>query len=322
MSSNEQQPPSAWRPLIDEWVRRESQLRPHQPVVGESVRVRDAVEVGDHAYVLLSYDVDSPWPAEEDVASGDAAAEHTAVIQAERVRQPWHERDSTRARTAWRTKDGAVTVHEHLLGTRRAYSGHVAAGGGNVELSFEGGEPVDATVVDGWFLAVVGDERRVQSIAVDGSDAAALEAADVASLLPDPNFARAGADAMYFSPLDLRSVIPVIQWKRSRDVVVVATCIEQYDEGGMLRLRIDGIRADDDTFVSWPRVTLTVGGNELPSAVCGEYSLADTISLDIGFRPWLPAGATHLGIEVEGIRGAEGEIGTVEFEVSLRGSAG
>ena len=98
MSDANPQPPSAWRPLIDEWVRRESQLRPHLPVVGDSVRVRDAVEVGDHAYVLLSYDVDSPWPAEEDDSSG--AGEHTAVIQAERVRQPWHERDSTRARTA------------------------------------------------------------------------------------------------------------------------------------------------------------------------------------------------------------------------------
>ncbi|MCW2928337.1 MAG: hypothetical protein JWM86_2305, partial [Thermoleophilia bacterium] len=114
-------PPSAWRPLIDEWVKRESQLRPHMPVLGDTVRVRDAVEVGDQAYVLLSYDVDSPWPKEEDLTS-IGSGELTAVIQAERVRQPWHERDSTRARTAWRTTDGTVTIHEHLLGARRAFS--------------------------------------------------------------------------------------------------------------------------------------------------------------------------------------------------------
>lgn len=310
--------PSAWRPLIDEWVQREGQLRPHLPVVGESVRVRDAVEVGDHAYVLLSYDVDSPWPAEEDVAALGGSAEHTAVIQAERVRQPWHERDSTRARTAWRTADGTVIVHEHLLGTRRAFSGQVPVGAGTVTLSFSEGDAVDATVVDGWFLAVVPDARRVRGIAIDGASAADLEPADFTSLLPDPSFERQGADAMYFSPLDLRTVHPLVQWQRVGGIVVVATCVEQYDEGGMLRLRIDGIRADDDTFVSWPRVTLSVGGQELPSAVCGEYSLADTISLDIGFRPWLPAGTTHLGISVEGIRGAGGEIGPVELEVALR----
>ncbi len=315
--TSQEHPPSAWRPLIDEWVRRESQLRPHQPVVGDSVRVRDAVEVGDHAYVLLSYDVDSPWPAEEDVQGADAAV-NTAVIQAERVRQPWHERDSTRSRTAWRTTDGTVTVYEHLLGTRRAYSGRVAANGAQVALSFESGDPVDATVVDGWFLAVVGDERRLQSIAIDDAEATTVESAELASLLPDPNFARAGADAMYFSPLDLRTVLPLVQWQRSGDVVVVATCIEQYDEGGMLRLRVDGIRADDDTFVSWPRVTLFVDDQELPSAVCGEYSLADTISLDIGFRPWLPAGASRMRVLVEGVRGANGEIEPVELDVSVR----
>ncbi len=315
MSDSKQQQPSAWRPLIDEWVKRESQLRPHQPVVGDSVRVRDAVEVGDHAYVLLSYDVDSPWPAEEDDSS--AANAHTAVIQAERVRQPWHERDSTRARTAWRTTDGTVTVHEHLLGSRRAFSGQVPAGGGSIELAFADGEPVAATVVDGWFLAVVGDDRRVQAIRVDDADTHELEAADAASLLPEPSFERAGADAMYFSPLDLRTVHSVVQWQRSGQVVVVATCIEQYDEGGLLRLRIDGIRADDDTFVSWPRVSLQVDGQDIASAVCGEYSLADTISLDIGFRPWLPAGARTLTIRVDGIRGERGEIGEVVLEAEL-----
>lgn len=320
MTSNESTPPSAWRPLIDEWVAREGQLRPHLPVLGDSVRVRDAVEVGDQAYVLLSYDVDSPWPKEEDV-SGGGANEHTAVIQAERVRQPWHERDSTRARTAWRTSDGTVTVHEHLLGPRRAFSGQVQADASTVTLSFAGGEPVDATVVDGWFLAVVPEGLRAQGVAIDGADASELEPADVASMLPDPSFARSGADAMYFSPLDLRTVHSLVQWQRVEDVVVVATCLEQYDEGGMLRLRIDGIRADDDTFVSWPRVSLFVDGVELSSAVCGEYSLADTISLDIGLRPWLPAGASRMQVRVAGIRGAGGEIEPVELDVKLPPSA-
>jgi hypothetical protein len=312
-----QQPPSAWRPLIDDWVKRETQLRPHLPVVGDSVRVRDAVEVGDHAYVLLSYDVDSPWPAEEDVRQA-GGGEHTAVIQAERVRQPWHERDSTRSRTAWQATDGSVVVHEHVLDSRRAFSGSVSAGGTSISIDFDEGEPTQATLVDGWFLAVVPDGCRIRAVRVDEGESLELEAADVSSLLPDPSFARAGADAMYFSPLDLRTVHPVVQWKRSGDVVVVATCLEQYDEGGMLRLRIDGIRADDDTFVNWPRVMLMIGSSELPSAVCGEYSLADTISLDIGFRPWLPAGASQLGVMVEGIRGRTGEIEPIELEIDLR----
>ncbi len=316
----ESTPPSAWRPLIDEWVAREGQLRPHLPVLGDSVRVRDAVEVGDQAYVLLSYDVDSPWPKEEDVAT-PGGAEHTAVIQAERVRQPWHERDSTRARTAWRTSDGTVSVHEHLLGPRRAFSGQVLAAASKVTISFDEGDAVDATVVDGWFLAVVPEGRRVQRVAIDDADATELERSDVAALLPDPSFARAGADAMYFSPLDLRTVHSLVQWQRRGEIVVVATCMEQYDEGGMLRLRIDGIRADDDTFVMWPRVTLYVDDVELSSAVCGEYSLADTISLDIGLRPWLPAGASRLRVVVEGIRGATGEIEPVELDVKLPPSA-
>lgn len=309
-------PPSAWRHLIDDWVEREGQLRPHLPVLGDSVRVRDAVEVGDQAYVLVSYDIDSPWPAEEDV-TGTGASAYTAVIQAERVRQPWHERDSTRARTAWKSADGDVTIYEHLLGPRRAFSGQAPARAGSVTIAFDEGEAIDATVVDGWFLAVVPEGRRAQRVAVDGAEATKLERADMPSMLPDPSFARAGADAMYFSPLDLRTVHSLVRWQRAGGVVVVATCLEQYDEGGMLRLRIDGIRADDDTFVAWPRVVLNIDGEELPSAVCGEYSLADTISLDIGFRPWLPAGATQLGIRIEGIRGAAGEVEPIELDVAL-----
>jgi len=308
--------PSAWRPLIDEWVSREGQLRPHLPVRGESVRVRDAVEMGDQAYVLLSFDVDAPWPAAEDIAGG-GGAEQTAVIQAERVRQPWHERDSTRATTAWRTTDGTVTVHEHLLGPRRAFSGQVPAGASKVTIGFSEGEAVDATVVDGWFLTVVPGERRASSVSLDGRDQERLERSDPGGVLPDPTFARTAGDAMYFSPLDLRSVLPVVQWQRIGEIVVVATCLEQYDEGGVLRIRIDGTRADDDTFVTWPSVSLAIDGLELSSAVCGEYSLADTISLDIGFRPWLPADVEMVSMCVEGIRGAQGQIGPVELDLRL-----
>ncbi|MCW2956247.1 MAG: hypothetical protein JWO69_1116 [Thermoleophilia bacterium] len=304
--------PSAWSHLIGEWAAREAKLRPHLPVLADSVRVRDAVEVGDHAYVLLSFDVDSPWPSEEDVKGA-----HTAVIQAERVRQPWHERDSTRAATTWRTTDGSLTVHEHLLGTSRVYTGQVDAADGAIKVHLEEGEPLDATVVDGWFLAVGGPKDRVAGINVTGSDVLELERVDVGSLLGDPTFARAAGDAMYFSPLDLRSVIPLVRWTRHGDIVVVATCIEQYDEGGMLRIRIDGIRADDDTFVTWPRGILMADGVEIASAVCGEYSLADTISLDIGFRPWLPEGTKALTLRVEGVRGAQGEVDAIELDIPL-----
>ena len=126
---------------------------------------------------------------------------------------------------------------------------------------------------------------------------------------------------MYFSPLDLRSVIPIVQWVRSGEVVAVATCLEQYDEGGMLRLRIDGIRADDDTFVTWPTGTLAIDGEEIGSVVCGEYSLADTISLDIGFRPWLPTSAREMSVRIEGVRGAKGEIEPMTLAIRLPGAS-
>lgn len=311
---SEQQAPSAWRPLIDAWAERERQLRPHQPVLPDRVFVRDAVEVGDHAYVLVSYEVDTPWPAEEDV-TGAGNVPLTAVIQAERTRQPWMERDSTRSRTPWSNEDGTLHVAEHVLGVRRVYSGRVETGE-HVGLYLDGAAtPITATVVDGWFVAVASEDLPLRFVAIDGGEQIAMHRVDVMGMLPDPTFARPGADPMYFSPLDLRTVIPIVQWVRSGDVVVVATCIEQYDEGGMLRLRIDGTRADEDTFVTWPRVSLFVDGQELPSAVCGEYSLADTISLDIGFRPWLPAGTVELGIRVDGIRGAAGDIGTIDLDV-------
>jgi hypothetical protein len=307
--SNEQ-PPSAWKPLIDDWVERERQLRPHLPVKGESVRVRDAVEVGDQAYVLLSFDVDHPWPTEENLGDSDAraAGAHTAVLQAERNRLPWRERDSTRSASSWSDADDTVVVHEHLLGTRRAFSGSVVAATEHVQLEFEDGDPVEATVVDGWFLAIVPDERRVRSVTLDEGTTIALRRSDVDALLAGSPFDRDSSDAMYFSPLDLRSVIPIVQWVRSGDVVAVATCIEQYDEGGILRLRIDGVRTDDDTFVTWPAGTLEIDGKEIGSSVCGESALADTISLDIGFRPWLPTSAREIAVRIDSVRGAQGEL--------------
>lgn len=313
------QQPSAWRHLIDEWTQRELQLRPHLPVVASTVRVRDAVEVGDHAYVLLSYDVESPWPAEEDVVDADAT-EHTAIIQAERLRQPWYERDSTRARTVWRSVEAGVVVHEYVLGDHRAFSGQMAGEGNRVVLEFSEGNPVEATIVNGWFLAVNDSGKKLISISVDGAEKSRLEVAEIASMLPDPSFARSGADAMYFSPLDLRTVHSIVQWQRAGNIVAVVTCIEQYDEGGIVRLRIDGIRVDDDVFVAWPRVSLMAGEQEIPSALCGEYALADTISLDIGFRPWFAAGVDKLKIRIDGIRGAAGEVAPIELVVSLSSS--
>ncbi|MCW2960240.1 MAG: hypothetical protein JWM25_1704 [Thermoleophilia bacterium] len=309
---SETRQPSAWSHLIGEWAAREAQLRPHLPVLADSVRVRDAVEVGDHAYVLLSFDVDSPWPSEEDVSGAN-----TAVIQAERVRQPWHERDSTRAATTWRTTDGQLTVHEHMLGTSRVFSGEVPDADGAIQVHLEGGNALSATVVDGWFLAVGSSSDRIHALEPASGTKLELERVDVGNLLSEPSFARSAGDAMYFSPLDLRSVVPLVRWTRTEEIVVVATCIEQYDEGGMLRLRIDGTRADDDTFVSWPRITLFADGKEISSAVCGEYSLADTISLDLGFRPWLPQGTKTLGVRVEGVRGARGEVAPIELDVQL-----
>lgn len=311
--STEESHPTTWKPLIDDWVEREKQLRPHLPVKGESVRVRDAVEVGDQAYVLLSFDVDHPWPTEENIGAEDgqgASGAHTAVLQAERNRLPWRERDSTRSASSWRDDEGTVVVHEHLLGTRRAFSGSVRpdAGSERVQLEFEDGDPVEATVVDGWFLAIVPDERRVRSITLGAGTQVKLSRSDVDALLAGSAFDRDSSDAMYFSPLDLRSVIPLVQWVRSGDVVAVATCIEQYDEGGILRLRIDGVRTDDDTFVTWPAGTLEIDGKEVGSSVCGESALADTISLDIGFRPWLPTSAREIAVRIDSVRGAQGEL--------------
>lgn len=322
--------PSAWKQLIDEWVARERRLHPDASIREESVRVRDSVEIDDQAFVLVSYHVDHPWPEEED-AHGDSRSANTAVLQAVRVRQPWVERDATRSLGELHTPDGIVRVHEHVLGARRAYSGMVtgdhADGAGEVELRFDEGHTQRTTLVDGWFLAVVPERWRIEGVALPaasgGGDTYESELVrdDLGELLAAaPERARRAAQAMYFSPLDLRSVVPLVQWERVGDVVVVASSLEQYDEGGMLRVRIDGVRADDDLFVSWPTISLSSGDRQLVSAVCGEYGMADTLSVDVGFRPWLAPDAEELLVRVSDLRGAEGPIPPVELRLSMRQS--
>lgn len=313
--------PSAWQSLVDHWVEREARLRPDEPIRDGSVQVRDCVEVGDQAYVLVSYDIDNPWPTEED-APGDGRMANTAVLQAARVRTPWAERDATRSHVRHTAIDGSAWLHEHLLTGRRAWSGAARAGAERVRLEFEDGEPVEAPVVDGWFLAVVSADQRIRGIAVDGG-----EPVQVARTQFDELFAEgSGADQrrgepMYFSPLDLRSVLPIVCWERSGDTVVVASSLEQYDEGGIVRLRIDGIRLDEDALRSWPRVSLSVDGAELASGICGEYALGDTMSVDIGFRPWLAAGST-LQLQVEDLRGPDGRVRPMTLDVAVPASAG
>lgn len=310
--------PSAWKPLIDEWVDRESRVRPHTPIRPDSVRVRDAVEIDDQAYILVSFDTDRPWPAEEDTP-GDERSRNTAVLQAARVRTPWSERDATRALSRYVASEANVCIHEHLLGTMRAWSGTIdVPAAKHVAVAFDDDHAVDATVVDGWFLAVAPSDRRIVSISIDGGDAIAVTHDAATDMYPDPSFQVASsADPMYFSPLDIRAVLPIVQWQRSGSTVVVATSIEQYDDGGVLRLRIDGIRLDDDTFVTWPMVALEADGQPMSSAVCGEFALADTISLDIGFKPWLAPESSKLLIRVEGMRGPSGQVDPVVLEVTL-----
>jgi hypothetical protein len=316
--------PSAWKPLIDEWVARERRLHPDAPIRDESVRVRDSVEIDDQAFVLLSFDVNHPWPVEED-APGDSRSANTAVLQAARVRQPWVERDATRALGELHTPDGQVRVYEHVLGARRAFSGSVAeaalGGGTEVELCFDDEHSARATVVDGWFLAIVPESWRLRRVLVPGAEGydSELVRDDLGELLASaPERARSAAHAIYFSPLDLRSVMPLVQWQRAGAVVVVASSLEQYDQGGLLRLRIDGVRADDDLFVSWPSVSLRAGDKTLMSAVCGEYGMADTLTVDVGFRPWLSPDVDELVVRVSDLRGAEGPVEPIELRLSMR----
>jgi hypothetical protein len=315
--------PTAWKPLIDEWVRRESRLHPDSPIKDGSVRVRDAVEVEDQAFVLVSFDVDHPWPDEEDAPGG--RSENTAVLQAARVRQPWIERDAVRSLSRWVSADGEAAVFEHPLGRRRAFSGAVPADWTEVRVQFAGDDPEhSATVVDGWFLAIVPDDRRLESItgvAPGGETVIRLERDDMAELLTGGIGAAARSTrSMYFSPLDLRTVHAVLQWERVEGgVVVVATSLEQYDDGGVLRLRVDGVRVDDDTFVTWPTITVERGNQVLSSAVCGEYGQADTLSIDLGIRPWVGDDGP-ITVTVRGLRGASGPVEPVRMELEPRAS--
>lgn len=312
---------SAWKALIDEWSSREQRLHPDMPVRLGSIAVRDAVEVGDQVYVLISYDVDYPWPQEED-APGEIRSENTAVIQAFRVRQPWVERDSSRALAHARGADGAVWVHEHPLGGRRAISARfddraIDAG----VLVFDDGSEVDASVVEGWMLAIIENGREIVGVRglAGGSEVyrGDLERDDVGEVLGGLEFARSAGRSMYFSPLDLRAVTPLIEWERVGDIVVVAVCLERYDDGGVLRLRIDGIRSDDDMFVSWPIVSLEVDGQQVPSAVCGESSFADTVAMDVGFRPPGMERMERIDVAVEGLRGHDGPVERVRFSLDV-----
>ena len=65
-------------------VERERALHPAAPVRGDSVRVRDSLEVDDQAFVLVSYDVEYPWPQEEDTAD-DGRSLNTAVLLQEQT---------------------------------------------------------------------------------------------------------------------------------------------------------------------------------------------------------------------------------------------
>lgn len=311
---------SAWKPLIDEWVTRESRLHPDSPIRPDSVRVRDAVEVEDQAFVLVSYDVDHPWPKEEDTAH-DARSQNTAVLQALRVRQPWIERDAARALAQLQTEDASVVVFVHPLGKRRAFSGVVEGAFDSLTLSFDDGSTSDVSIVDGWFLTIAPESRRVVSVA-GGANGNAFDAElrsnDVGGMLDAVQFARSAPQAMYFSPLDLRGVTQLVQWERASGVVVVAVALEQYDEGGILRLRVDGVRHDDDVFVNWPTVNLEIDGRPLASAICGEYSLADTITMDIGFKPWIPQGAERLRATVSALRGAEGPVEPIVLDLRVQ----
>lgn len=308
---------SAWSSLIEEWVARENKLQPHAPIDTSTVRVRDNVEIGDQMFILVSYDVEYPWPDDEDTEA-DGRHANTAVLQAQRVRTPWIEQDATRSHSVLSSDGGETMVFEHVLGRKRAFSGHAATEISSVTLHFADGSDESVSVVGGWFLAVVAEDKHLKRV----SGGAGAEAFDHALEAGEPDwmvasgFGRAADRTMYFSPLDLRSVRPIQHWERAGDIVVVATSVEQYDEGGLLRLRIDGIRSDDDVLVSWPKVRLSVDGSPVASGVCGEYSLGDTLSLDIGFRPWISDTST-LSISVEGLRGADGPVGTISFDVSL-----
>ncbi len=320
MSSNN---PTAWQGLIDEWVARERRMQPAACIREDTVRVRDAIEIDDQAFVLISYDVEHPWPSEEDTP-GEGRDQNTAVIQAARVRQPWIERDAARAFSRLYSPDGLVTAHEHPLGTRRAVSGWTGLDVDSLTIVFQDGTHDEVRVIEGWFLAIGPDARRVESVtarAGDGEYRAQLvpDIAASASLLGTIPAARRGLRSMYFSPRDLRGVVPVQRWARSEGVVVVAVALEQYDEGGILRLRIDGVRSDDDALVTWPTVELQLDGGPVASGICGEDLLADTLTVDIGFRPWPESSTAELTAVISGLRAAEGVVEPISLSIPAPG---
>lgn len=310
---------SAWKSIVDDWVAREGDLRPSAPIDPSSVEVRDAVEIGDAMFVLVSFDVKYPWPQEEDASSGDRAR-HTAVIQASRVRQPWLERDASRSGAQLETADGKVVIHEHTLGDRRAWSGFVSEQWQHVSLQFEDGSRRELAVVDGWFLAVEPELMRLHEVhgPADSSYCASLERRDTSDLLGSMELDRPASQVPYFSPLDLRAVHPLVRWQREGNIVIVASSLEQYDEGGILRLRIDGVRADDDLFMSWPEVVIDADGVPVQCAPCAEFAHKDTVTLDIGFTPWVPPTHDHFRVIVRGLRGASGSVEPITLELAAR----
>ena len=310
---------SAWKAIVDDWVARERDLRPSAPIDPSSVEVRDAVEIGDAMFVLVSFDVVYPWPQEEDAADGDRAR-NTAVIQAARVRQPWLERDASRSCAHMESSDGKVLVNEHTLGDRRAWSGFVADGWDSLTLQFEDGTQRHVDVVDGWFLAVENEALRIAGISGPSGSSyeATLERRDTSDLLGSMEIERPASQVPYFSPLDLRAVHPLVRWQREGNIVVVASSLEQYDEGGILRLRIDGVRSDDDLFVSWPEVVIDADGVPVQCAPCAEFSLKDTITIDIGFTPWVAPTHDDFRVVVRGLRGASGRVEPIMLELAAR----
>lgn len=311
---------SVWDSLVEEWVARERRMHPDAPIKEDSVRVRDALEIHENAYVLVSYEIEYPWPQEED-APGESRNHNTAVIQAARVKQPWIERDAARSLAQSHTDDGVMHVFEHPLGANHAFSGSVVGDYDKVVLEFSDGSQEQAAVVDGWFLCVISAPQRLTRVqALKGGDVtydAVPQRDELNDMVDGMQFTRTAGSSMYFSPLDLRGVIPLVQWQRSGSIVVVAVSMEHYDEGGTLRLRIDGVRRDEDLLVSWPQVSLEIDGSPIASAICGEYFIGDTVMMDIAFKPWLPTGTKQLNARLEGLRTPRGPVEPLTLEVDL-----
>ncbi len=319
--------PSAWNHIVADWVEAENGIRSEMPILGESTRVRDAIQHCDNAFILVSYDVAVPWPSEEDTPR-ERRGENNAVICAKRVRTPWMEYDNSRAALQQCTADGEVRVYQHMLGGRLALTGYttltVEELAFRAEISGSSDEPIStARVIDGWFITVVSPDERPGCVSWVGDDG--VEVVEQLVFVEEPprisateGFKRDAGRSHYFSPLDLRAVYPLVRWQRSGRVTAVAVCVEKYDKGGILRIRLDGIMPDDDLFLTWPEVRLDVDGELYPSAVYGEYRNSDTVSMDIGFKPWRDIETSNLTVELSGLRGASGVIEPLKLELALR----